>query len=280
MTATAVTRPGGTARALVVTHSPTEGVGTLGAWLPEAGLELVVVEPWNGDALPVGLDGYDALIVMGGPQQAYDEDSAPWLRATKDLLRAAVDGSVPTLGVCLGAQLLAEACGGRVVTGEDGIEAGARLVAKRDAAWDDALLADVPFTPTVVQWHDDVVVDLPPGAVLLASSSRYPHQAFRVGSRAWGLQFHVETSPEMVRHWGAEYGGPVLELGLDPVALAERAVGELEEVEACWRPVMERFAELAQGRGRTVLPLVSVDTFDTVDREEQAPREQAIQEQE
>jgi GMP synthase-like glutamine amidotransferase len=244
------------ARALVVTHSPTEGPGTLAEWLPAAGLDLVEVRPWDGEDLPEDLDGYDALVVMGGPQQAYDDGSAPWLPATKALLRRAVADRVPTLGVCLGGQLLAEATGGRVAKGADGVEAGARLVAKRDAAWDDELFGDVPFTPTVVQWHEDAIVDLPPGAVLLASSSRYPHQAFRVGDRAWGLQFHIETPPEMVRHWGAEYGAGVVEAGLDPAALAERAVAELPEVEACWRPVAERFAALARGRGRVVLPLL------------------------
>ena len=243
-------------RALVVTHSSTEGVALLGDWLVEAGLELVVVEPWAGQALPEDLADVDALVVMGGPQQAYDDDSAPWLRATKDLLRLAVRTDVPTLGVCLGAQLLAEATGGRVTLAEDGIEAGARLVAKRDAAWEDPLLADIPFTPTVMQWHEDVVVDLPPGAVLLASSSKYPHQAFRVGTRAWGLQFHIEAPPDMVRSWGREYGARVVESGRDPVTLAEQAVGELDEVAACWQPVAARFAEIAQGRGRTVLPLL------------------------
>lgn len=247
------------ARALVVTHSPTEGVGNVGTWLEAAGVELEVVEPWDGDAVPADPTAYDALLVMGGPQQAYDDGSAPWLRATKDLLRAAVSQSVPTLGICLGGQLLAEATGGRVEKGAEGIEAGARLVAKRDAAWEDELFAEVPFTPTVVQWHEDAIVDLPPGAVHLASSPRYAHQAFRVGQRAWGLQFHIETPPEMVRHWGAEYGAAVEQAGLDPVALAERAVEELGEVEACWRPVVERFAEIAHGRGRVNLPLVDAE---------------------
>ena len=244
------------ARALVVAHSPTEGPGTLEDWLPEAGVELDVVNPWDGDELPSDPTTHDALVVLGGPQQAYDDGSAPWLRATKELLRTAVREGVPTLGICLGAQLLAEATGGRVEQGADGIEAGPRLVSKRDAAWDDELFRDVPFTPVVVQWHEDAVVDLPPGAVLLASSSRYPHQAFRVGDRAWGLQFHIETPPEMVRHWGAEHGSAVAAAGLDPVELAERVVSELDEVEAVWRPVVERFAALAQGRGRVALPLL------------------------
>jgi len=254
-----VTTPPATPRALVLTHSAAEGPGTLAEWLPGAGLDLEVVALWDGEPIPE-LGAYAALVVMGGPQQAYDDGSAPWLRAVKALLREAVRDEVPTLGICLGAQLLAEACGGRVEKGAEGVEAGARLVAKRDASWDDELFADVPFTPTVVQWHEDAVVDLPPGAVLLASSPRYANQAFRVGARAWGLQFHIETPPEMVRRWGVELAGPVLEAGLDPVALAERAVGELPEVEACWRPFVERFAAVAQGRGRKVLPLVAAPT--------------------
>lgn len=243
-------------RALVVTHSPDEPPGTLDAWLPEAGLALDVVAPWDGDALPARVADHAALVVMGGPQQAYDDRTAPWLRATKDLLRAAVADDVPVLAICLGAQLLAEATGGRTELGADGIEAGARLVAKRDAAWDDALFRDVPFTPTVLQWHEDVVATLPPGALLLAGSSKYPHQAFRVGSRAYGLQFHVEPREQTLRHWARDYPERVLELGLDPEALAERAVAELDEVEACWRPVVERFADLALGRTPAPLPVI------------------------
>jgi GMP synthase-like glutamine amidotransferase len=244
------------ARALVVTHGPDDPPGTFDEWLPAAGLDLDVIAPWDGDELPERVTEHAALVVMGGAQQAYDDRSAPWLRATKDLLRRAVRDDLPVLGVCLGAQLLAEATGGRVELGDQGIEAGARLVAKRDAAWDDPLFRDVPFTPTVLQWHEDAIVSLPPGAVLLAGSSRYPHQAFRVGARAYGLQFHIEARAETLRQWARDHSRRVVEVGLDPDALVERAVQELDEVEACWRPLVERFAELARGRTLAPLPLL------------------------
>ena len=243
-------------RILVIQHSATEGPGTLDAWLPAAGAELHVVHAYAGEPVPADLAPFDALLVLGGPQQAYDDDSGAWLPDTKQLLRKAVEQELPTLGICLGGQLLAEATGGRVALGDAGIEAGARLVAKRDAAWEDELFLDVPFTPTVVQWHEDAIVDLPPGAVLLAGSTMYPHQAFRLGRRAWGVQFHLETDAEMVRHWGASYTTAVVAAGLDPIALAERAVEELPEVEACWRPVMDRFVAIAAGRARVALPLL------------------------
>ena len=234
-------------RALVVTHTESEGPGLLARWLPAAGLELDVVRAWAGDPLPARMTEHVALVVMGGPQQAYDDRSAPWLRPVKGLLRAAVADGVPVLGICLGAQLLAEATGGRVAPGEDGPELGARLVAKRDTSASDALFAALPFTPTVVQWHWDVIVELPPGAVLLASSTRYANQAFRVGDRAWGLQFHIETPPDMLTSWAEADDRAVRDAGLDPVALLASTLAELDEVAACWRPVLERFAALALG---------------------------------
>lgn len=233
--------------ALVITHASHEGPGLLATWLPEAGLDIEVVEPWNGDDLPESLKGFDALISMGGPQQAYDETSAPWLSDTKRLLASAVADRLPTLGICLGGQLLAEATGGTVAPGEAGPELGARLVGKRDLAGEDPLFWDLPLSPLVIQWHWDAITALPPAAVLLMSSPRYAHQAFRVGPCAWGLQFHVETPPEMVRSWAANDADQLRELGLDPAEVVVKAIDALPEVEEVWGEVVRRFARYATG---------------------------------
>jgi GMP synthase-like glutamine amidotransferase len=234
--------------ALVITHTESEDPGLIGRWLPEAGLGLDVVEPWRGDVLPATLEGREALVVMGGPQQAYDDDSAPWLRQTKDLIRSAVAQGIPTLGVCLGAQLLAEATGGQVKPGENGPELGAKLVGKRDAAGADPLFWDLPLSPVVVQWHWDAVTELPPDTTLLMSSTAYPHQAFRVGDRAWGIQFHIEADAAMVARWADHDRAALLDLELDPDALLGRTVTELAEIEEVWGEVVRRFARLALER--------------------------------
>lgn len=242
-------------RTLVVTHSASEIPGHLGEWLQQEGLELDVACPWDGQALP-SLDGYGALVVMGGPQQAYDDSSAPWLRATKDLLREAVASRLPTFGVCLGAQLLAEATGGVVEPGASGPEIGARLVARRDLAGNDPLFWDLPLSPMVVQWHFDAVTELPPGATLLMAGTKYAHQAFRVGDRAWGIQFHVECDAAMVGRWAAKNEAVLTELGLDVDRLRDGAVEVLGEVHEVWGEVVRRFARLVQGRTTGTLPVL------------------------
>jgi GMP synthase-like glutamine amidotransferase len=231
--------------ALVVQHSAAEDPGRLGDWFGDAGLLIDVRTPYDGSPLPDAPDGHAAVVVLGGAMGAYDDEVAPWLPTTRALLAAAVASGAPTLGICLGAQLLAVAAGGRVEAGSAGPEIGPGLVAKRDAAGADRLFSSVPFTPDVVHWHWDTVSELPPGAVLLASSTRYQHQAFRVGERAWGLQFHVETTPEMVRRWAESDAKELAEEGIDVDAVLGRT--DLEALHAdiaeVWKPSMVRFVE-------------------------------------
>ena len=247
-------------RILVIEHDPSDPVLRLGDWLTEAGAELTICRPHAGDVVPADLVGFDALISMGGDMGARDDDRAPWLPATRTLLARAVASATPTLGVCLGGQLLAAATGGTVRSGPDGPEIGAYLTAKRDAAMSDPLFADLPMTPDVMQYHHDVVTTLPQGAVLLLSSMGYPNQAWRQGPAAWGVQFHFETSAEDLRTWARTEGREVTGR-LGPM------LDEAEEVMAeVWREFAHRFVAFAAqpppaapSSPKRLLPVVGVD---------------------
>jgi GMP synthase-like glutamine amidotransferase len=251
------------ATALVIESDPSDDARRLGEWLTEAGLELRVLRPYAGDPLPADLDGHAALIVLGGEQSAYPAPDgtpgAPWFPATEALLRKAVRHRVPTLGICLGAQLLATAHAGAVERSAAGPEIGPALVGKRDAADTDPLFKWVPLAPDVLQWHLDEITELPSGAVLLAASTRYPHQAFRMGERAWGLQFHIECDTAMIADW-ARGSAKLAELGLDPDDVVAACDAVMTDVEDVWQPFATRFAALARGEldegPRRQLPLL------------------------
>jgi GMP synthase-like glutamine amidotransferase len=242
-------RPPRGRRCLVVENDPTDDARRLGGWLEEAGLDLVVVRPHAGENMPETLDGYAAVVVLGGEQAAYPSPDgapgAPWFPALERLLRKAVKERVPALGVCLGGQLLATALGGTVERSSAGPEIGARLVARRDVADSDPLFARVPFAPDVLQWHLDEITELPPRAVLLAASTHYPYQAFRVGDAAWGIQFHIECDIEMMAGWVSDDLDVLADLGQDPVELLESCDAAMADVEEVWRPFSHRFAEVA-----------------------------------
>lgn len=221
------------ARVLIVQHTAHEGLGRLLEWLPAVGVDVHPIHPYLGHRVPPSVEG-DALIVLGGPMGANDDDVAQWLPATRALLRTAIDDGVPTLGICLGAQLLAVAAGGQVVRGEAGPELGLGEV---DVPVGDDLLA--AGTMPVVQWHYDAVTVLPEGAELLASSALYQVQAFRVGEVAWGLQFHVEATAEMVSDWAREDGA-------DP-ALADQVRFADESLRTAGAALAERFAKVITG---------------------------------
>jgi len=241
---------------LVIENARDAPVARLGEWLVAAGAELDIRNAEAGDRLPDQLADYAGLVVLGGGMNAYDYAKAPWLPRVRQLLTEAVQAELPTLGVCLGGQLLAAATGGRVRPAELG-EYGAQLVAKRQAAGADPLFRELPITPDVLQWHVDEVSQLPPGAVLLASSPGCEVQAFRVGRLAWGIQFHLETTPDIVRAWAAT--DAELLADYDLATIVQRAVEAHSDIAETWQPVAARFVEIVADRasaaGPRTLPL-------------------------
>ena len=232
-------------RFLVVQPDPGDPLGPLEQWLRRAEAELDVVCPQR-EEMPRVLDGYTGMVCLGGPMGAYDDAKYPWLAQLRDLLATAVSSRIPLLAICLGAQLLAVATGGAVRRIPDGPEIGTLLVTKRDIATADPLFADLPFMPDVLQFHSDEVYRLPPEAQLLASAPKCVNQAFRVGESAYGLQFHIETTPELVLTWAGN--------NPDMVGHARRhemTTEHLERVHAdlaeTWQPFAERFVRLAAG---------------------------------
>lgn len=229
---------------LVIQPDAEDPIGPLGHWLTSAGAELDVRRAWIDSELPAELDGFDALIVLGGGMGATDDDAHPWLARLRQLLRDATTRELPTLGICLGGQLLAVAHGGRVERSPLGPEYGAQLIAKRASASTDPLFGALPITPDVIQWHTDAITALPPGAHQLASSPGCEQQAFRLGRVAWGLQFHIETTPEIVRTWADQ---DAVELaGYDVERILDRAAAAHADIAEVWQPFAAAFVEVAR----------------------------------
>lgn len=171
--------------------------GYLGEIMEEYGIACDVVEV-EKEAIP-SLGSYDALIVLGGPQHAPADDRFPYLAEEKRLIRETVEQDIPYLGLCLGGQLLANALGA-TVTRHHLTEIGFYKVQLTAAGKADPLFRGLPGYQQVVQWHEDIF-NIPPGGVLLATSATTHNQAFRVGRRAYGLQYHIELTPEMLDTW-------------------------------------------------------------------------------
>ena len=235
------------ARCLVVQHAEPETPGMLAGALDGADTEVDVRRLFAGGELPEDLGGHDGLVVMGGPMSAHLDDGFPTRRLELALLRSALDAGVPTIGVCLGAQLLALASGGEVFPGEAGPEIGWGPVRLTAAAGEDTLLSGLPQELTVLHWHGDTF-RTGPGAVLLATSPRYPAQAFRAGPAAWGLQFHLEVDEAHVRAFVDSFAGDAARAEGGAAGILSPAAAALHALGPAASAVCGRFAALVAAR--------------------------------
>lgn len=178
----------------IIQHVPFEPAGILPDLARRRGWPVSVTEQFSGDMLPP-VESIDRLIVMGGPMGTKDEAEFPYLTAEKAFIKSAIDRNVPVLGICLGAQLLAETLGATVrPNGQK--EIGFFPVQKTDAAGRSRFFADFPDTFTPLHWHGDTF-RLPDGATQIARTDVCEQQAFEFGPHI-GLQFHLEMTPELL----------------------------------------------------------------------------------
>ena len=177
-------------------HVPFEGIGAIGEWAHARGHALSGTQVFReGVPRPNEVDGLDLLVVLGGPMNIYQEAEYPWLAAEKAFIATAIDTDTSVLGLCLGAQLLADVLGGTVSKGPQP-EIGWYPVELTPAGRELPLFVDFPNRFTALHWHGDIF-SIPPGATHVASSAACANQAFAYsGGRVVGLQFHLEETYE------------------------------------------------------------------------------------
>ncbi len=194
-------------RVLVVQNYKNTDPGQIGTALAEVPAEIELRRADLGADLPADPSGHDALVMLGGGQNALADDEYPYFPALLDLARDFTAADKAVLGICLGSQLLARAFGGENRVG-GATEFGWHAVSLTEAAKADPVLGALPQRFPIFQWHDDTY-SLPPQAVRLASSPVAENQAFRVGRAAYGFQFHFEADQLLVRGWSVSFAAMI-----------------------------------------------------------------------
>jgi GMP synthase (glutamine-hydrolysing) len=219
---------------LIFQHDPFEDLGFFADVLEKQRANYRTIRLFQGEMPAEDWEHIGALIVLGGPMSASDEDQYPFLRWEKTIIRAAIEDAVPMVGVCLGAQLIAMALGTPVFPGPVK-EIGWYPISVTPHGQVDSLLGYLPESATVFQWHGDGF-DLPTGAFRLASSVYYENQAFRIGRNIYGLQFHLEMTRRMIERWIDERSKDLAQL---PYIHPDKIVSETQN----YLPSLKYYAE-------------------------------------
>lgn len=190
------------AKVLVIQPDERVPLGRFAQWLEHYGADISIVQPFRGDKIPAEVEA-DGLMVLGGTMTAHSLEQFPWLEDIKKLFHMAAETHIPAMGICLGAQLLAVAFDGQVISNSScGPEIGVVDIALTQDGVDDAMMQDLSSSFRAISFHYDSISALPQSAVLLGGGERYPNQVFRLG-QAVGVQFHPEATPELFKEWCA-----------------------------------------------------------------------------
>ena len=190
-------------KVIIIKHIGIEGPGTIADFLNDNNIPYKVIDIFNGESLPDSCSDTSAIITLGGPMNVYEEDKYPFLKKEDEFLKEAIEKDLPTLGFCLGAQLIAKAKGAIVMKAPEKEIGWFKISLDRNGTHD-PLFRDFPRGIDVFQWHGDTF-EIPDGAIKLAESELCPNQAFRIGNNVYGLQFHIEVTGEMIQQWIDSY---------------------------------------------------------------------------
>lgn len=194
-------------RVLVIENYVGTPLGLVGQALADSGADVDLRIAWQGAPLPDGQAGYDALVLLGGEQDALDDAGSPWLPKAASLTRAFGEADKPVLGICLGAQLVARGYGAENILGRP-VEFGWHYVRPTPAGRADPVISVLGAGAPLFHWHLDTFT-LPSHATRLAESDRTEIQAFRVGRAVYGIQFHFEADSAVVERWSADFAGVI-----------------------------------------------------------------------
>lgn len=199
---------------LILQHIDCEGPGELGTFMETGGISYDIVKLNHGEKAQE-LAQYQAMLVLGGPMNVYEEGRYPFLIEENELIKDAIKINMPYLGICLGAQLLAKALGAKVRPNYTK-EIGFMTVYLTEKAKEDRLFKKIDKNLPVFQWHGDTF-EIPEGAQKLAASSTCQNQAFHYGN-LYAVQFHLEVTSAMVREWAREYKQELDSMGKNALA--------------------------------------------------------------
>ena len=223
----------------VLQHHEGEGLATIADALQQARITSSLVRSFKGEPVPEEIGDAAGLVVMGGPQSSYEQQKFPYLRDEIGLIEDTLKHAKPVLGICLGSQLLAATLGAKVYPGRQK-EIGWNRVTLADAAASDPLFAGVPKSFIGFHWHGDIF-DLPRGAIPLASSALTANQAFRYGTNAYGLLFHMEVTRPQINVMVETFADELRAAGLNGSAIKLNANTHLQPLQKIGQGVFSRW---------------------------------------